>query len=179
MGNEKLEKDFFALYEKEGDALSRFAFYRVSDQEAAKDIVQSAFLKMWEVLVSGKDIENKRAFLFRIASNLVIDRYRKTKEYSLDVLAEMGFDAPDDAGVPIEDHIDTGSALELLERLPEKTRDAVWLRMVEEWSVQDIAELADESVNAVSVRIHRGMKEWRKLLRESEGKKSGSETSRV
>jgi RNA polymerase sigma-70 factor (ECF subfamily) len=179
MKDEVLKQEFFTLYETQVDALSRFVFFRVSDQEAAKDIVQSAFLKMWETLSAGKDIENQRAFLFRIASNLVIDRYRKAKEYSLDLLAEQGFDAPDDAGIPIEEHIDAEAALELLEKLPEKTREAVWLRMVEEWTVKDIAALTDESENVVSVRIHRGLKLWRKHIHEDASKKAPSQTSRV
>ncbi|MFZ2187113.1 MAG: RNA polymerase sigma factor [Candidatus Moraniibacteriota bacterium] len=178
MGNKAREQKFFLLYESQADALFRFVFFRVSDREAAKDIVQEAFLKMWETLCSDKDIQNERAFLFRIASNLVIDRYRKTKEYSLDSLAEQGFDAPDDPGIPIETRIDVGTALELLQRLPEKYHEAVWLRAVEEWSVKDIAALFDETENVISVRIHRGLKLWRKQISEDAGKKSGAETSK-
>ncbi|MEI8097151.1 MAG: RNA polymerase sigma factor [Candidatus Moraniibacteriota bacterium] len=174
MGDEILEKKFLALYESQTDALFRFVFFRVSDHEVAKDIVQDAFLKMWQTLASGREIENERAFLFRIAGNLVIDRYRKAKEYSLDSLAEQGFDAPDDLGAPIETQIDAEKALDSLQDIPEKYREAVWLRMVEEWSVKDIAEFSHETVNVVSVRIHRGLKLWRKQL----SKKSGAETSR-
>lgn len=178
MGDNILEKKFFALYESQSDALFRFVFFRVSDREAAKDIVQSAFLKMWETLASGRDIENERAFLFRIASNLVIDRYRKAKEYSLDALAEQGFDAPDQAGIPIDARIDSEAALELLQSLPEKYREAVWLRMVEEWAVKDIAALSGETENVISVRIHRGLKLWRNRMSEEIGKKSSPETSK-
>lgn len=177
MKKETLEQNFFSLYEGQADALFRFVFFRVSDREAAKDIVQEAFLKMWETLSSGRDIQNERAFLFRIASNLVIDRYRKAKEYSLDNLAEQGFDAPDDPGVPIETRIDADAALQILQDMPEKFREVVWLRMVEEWAVKDIAALLGETENAVSVRIHRGLKAWRNRLNEEIGKKQGSETS--
>lgn len=177
MGDEIFEKKFLALYESQTDALFRFVFFRVSDRETAKDIVQETFLKMWETLDSGREIENERAFLFRIASNLVIDRYRKAKEYSLDSLTEQGFDAPDDPGTPIETQIDAELALELLQDIGEKYREVVWLRMVEEWSVQDIAELLCETENVVSVRIHRGLKLWRKRINEEVGKKSNHETS--
>lgn len=178
MGNARLEKQFFALYESQADALFRFVSFRMSDREMAKDITQEAFLKMWETLSSGRKIDNERAFLFRIASNLVIDRYRKAKEYSLDDLAEQGFDAPDDLGIPIETKIDSEAALALLEKLPEKYREAVWLRMVEEWSVKDIAALAHETENVISVRIHRGLKLWREQINKEQSKKSLSETSK-
>lgn len=172
-----MQQNFLSLYESQSDSLFRFVFFRVSDHEVAKDIVQDAFLKMWQTIDTGRKIENERAFLFRIAGNLVIDRYRKVKEYSLDSLAEEGFDAPTDSGEPIEVKIDADLALELLQSIPEKYRDAVWLRMVEEWSVKDIADLSSETENVISVRIHRGLKIWRDLVREQQsGKKRASQT---
>jgi len=176
MGSKMLEKNFLVLYEGQSDALFRFVFFRVSDHEVAKDIVQDAFLKMWQTLDTGREIDNEKAFLFRIAGNLVIDRYRKAKEYSLDVLAEQGFDAQDDPGIPIETKIDADTAMERLQEIPEKYRDAVWLRMVEEWSVKDIAELSHETENVISVRIHRGLKLWRNLVAEQFGKKTPPQT---
>ena len=159
-----LEKSFFELYERESDSLFRFVFFRVNDRDGALDLVQESFVKLWEVLTSGKVIENKRAFLFRIASNKVIDRYRKVKEYSLDLLAEEGFDASIGERVSIEERIDAKFAMKALELLPEKYREAVWLRNVEEWAVKDIARHLGESENVVSVRIHRGIALWRKII---------------
>lgn len=166
MAKADLEKSFFELYERESDSLFRFVFFRVNDREAALDLVQESFVKLWEVLSSGRDIDNARAFLFRIASNKVIDRYRKVKEYSLDLLAEEGFDASLEAAVSIEEGIDMKEAMKVLETLPEKYREAVWLRNVEEWAVKDIAKHLGESENAVSVRIHRGIAMWRKKIRD-------------
>ncbi|HCJ45356.1 MAG: RNA polymerase sigma factor [Candidatus Moranbacteria bacterium] len=176
MKDKALEEKFLALYDGQVDTLFRFVFFRVSDHELAKDIVQEAFLKMWQTLDTGRTIENERAFLFRIAGNLVIDRYRKAKEYSLDSLAEEGFDAPDDIEIPIETKIDVDTAMEKLQSIPEKYREAVWLRAVEEWSVKDIAELLEETENVISVRIHRGLKLWRVLVKESSGKKIPPQT---
>lgn len=166
MGKADLEKSFFELYERESDSLFQFVFFRVSDREVAKDLVQESFLKLWESLSAGKGIDNKRAFLFRIASNKVIDRYRKAKEYSLDLLAESGFDAPLEVLISLEEQIDMKSAMKAIEKLPEKYREAVWLRNVEEWAVKDIAKHLGESENVVSVRIHRGIAMWRKSISE-------------
>lgn len=164
MKREKLEQEFFRLYESEATAIFRFVFFRVSDREAAKDIAQESFLKLWGVWSSGKHIENPRALLYRIASNKVIDRYRKWKEYSLDQLSESGFDAANEESIPIEEKIDTERAVQKLSELPEKYREAVYLRFVEEWSVKDIAVHLGETENTVSVRIHRGLAQWRKRL---------------
>ncbi len=176
MSSKAQGEKFLAFYENEVDALFRFVFFRVNDDELAKDIIQETFLKMWKTLSSSREIENERAFLFRIARNLVIDHYRKTKEYSLDNLIEEGFDVSDDNVLPIEIAIDRDIALELLQSLPEKYCDVVWLRMVEEWSVKDIAEFSCETENVVSVRIHRGLKLWREVVREHSGKKMPSQS---
>jgi len=171
------EQKLQSLYEGQSDALFRFVSSRVSDHEMALDIVQHTFLKMWEVFQTNRKIDNERAFLFRIASNMVIDYYRKSKEYSLDSLFEEGFDTASDTGIPIETKIDVESALEILQSLPEKYRESVWLRVVEEWSVKDIAVFVGETENVVSVRIHRGLKVWRETL-QKKSKKQASETSK-
>lgn len=161
MEQEDIEREFFELYETEADAVFRFVFFKISDREKAKDIVQEAFVRVWEYLSSGKPVSNKRAFTFRVAGNIVIDQYRKKKEYSFDELHESGFDASDDSGATMAERIDAKEALETLRTIPEKYGEAVWLRTVEGWSVKDIAQHLGESENVVSVRIHRGLKMWR------------------
>lgn len=166
MKQSALEKEFFELYDTEADALFRFAFFKVSDRDRAKDIVQESFVRMWEYLSTGKSIQNKRAFVFRIAGNIVIDQYRKKKELSLDGLYEAGFDAPDQVndGAVMAGKIDVKDAVALLQDLPDAHREVVWLRMVEGWAVKDIAEYLKESENTISVRIHRGMKIWKEKI---------------
>lgn len=158
------EQEFFELYETESDVLFRFVLFRVSNREVAQDIVQETFAKYWEVLVSEKPIEYGRALLFRIASHKVIDWYRKKKEYSLDQLMASGFDTSRLEAVSIEARLDMEEALRILRTLPRKYQEVVWLRGVEEWSVQDIAAQVGESVNVVSVRIHRGIRLWRERV---------------
>jgi len=158
------EEEFFLLYETEADALFRFVLFKISDREHVKDIVQEAFVRVWEYLSSGKRIDNKRAFLFRVAGNIIIDFYRKKKEQSLDQLHEAGFDAMDHREVNISDKFDTDEALAILQAFPDKQREAIWLRTVEGWSVKDIAIHLEETENTVSVRIHRGLKIWREKL---------------
>lgn len=164
MSKKSLEKQFFNLYENEVDALFRFVFFRVSDREIAKDLAQDSFGKLWEELSSGKIIDNQRAFLYRIATNKVIDWYRKHKEYSLDEMMESGFDSTQEAALSPEEALDSQWAVEMLRELPEHYRAVLWLRFVEDWTVKDIAQSLGESENVVSVRIHRALARWRSLL---------------
>lgn len=173
MNKSGMEEDFFSFYEKETDALFRFILLKISDREHAKDIVQEAFVRVWEYLSAGKLIENKRAFVFRVAANIVVDHYRKKKEQSLDQLHEAGFDVSDHRNVNMADKFDTDVALDILRGLPDKQREAVWLRTVEGWSVKDIAAHLEEDENTVSVRIHRGLKIWKERCAEISKKYPG------
>lgn len=165
MDRKSLEKDFFDFYETETDALFRFIFFRVNDRELAKDLVQDCFSKMWEELIAEKSIEYKRALLYRIATNKIIDWYRKHKEHSLDEMMESGFDSTQEVSLSIEETLDSQWAVEMLRELPEHYRAVLWLRFVEDWTVKDIAQSLKESENVVSVRIHRALARWRSLLR--------------
>lgn len=164
-----LKKQFTKLYAEESDSIYRFCFLRTSDKEVALDIMQDTFISFWEVLSEGKDeVKNERAFLFTIARNRIIDWYRKKKALSLDAFAE-------DAGIeaeafmpatPKEDIELAHEAKYLMEKLKEidaPYQQVVYLRYVEELKPQEIADILGESVNVVSVRIHRGIKQLRKV----------------
>jgi RNA polymerase sigma-70 factor (ECF subfamily) len=108
-----------------------------------------------------------RAFLYRIAHNLVIDHYRKKKPVSLDDLSEQGFDPGVDTTQQLENQIDGAQALKMLDRIPSAYRDVIFMHYVGELSVKEIAETLNESPNNVSVKIHRGLEKVRKLYNDN------------
>jgi RNA polymerase sigma-70 factor (ECF subfamily) len=164
MNTSQKEKDFFTLYEGEADALFRFVSFRMADREKAKDIVQESFLRLWKVLISDKTPENARAYLYRIARNLLIDEYRRVQSSSLDEMMEGGFDKEGETSISPEEEIDTKEVLRVLRQLPENYSEILWLRFVEDWRVKDIAESLGVSENAASVRLHRGLQILREQL---------------
>jgi RNA polymerase sigma-70 factor, ECF subfamily len=154
------DQEFAEIYRAHVDALFQYCLFKVSDRELAKDLVQETFMKTWIYAAdaeSGK-IESMKAFLFRTLSNLIVDEYRKRKTISLDTLAEDGFDPPFDDSDRLLDTIDGERALQLLKFLPEDYRDVVFMRYVQELSLEEIAEITGESKNTLSVRLHRGIK---------------------
>lgn len=160
------QKDRFSeIYELHADAVFRFASIKLSDREKAKDIVQESFVKLWEYMSSEVTVDNPKALLFRIASNSIVDNYRKHKTVSLDMMSDEGFD-PADHGLEAERIVDKSEgklALKLLNQLDEPLKDLLILRYVEGLSVKEIAEIQNERENTVSVRLHRAMKELRDL----------------
>lgn len=155
-----LKKQFLDLYEGHADALFRFTYYKLSDREKAKDMVQDTFVKVWEYLSAGGEVQNIRALMYKIASNAIIDNYRKRKDISLEILIDDGFDPADheEAG-RIINKADGAAALKLLNNLDDNLRDILLLRYVDGLSVQEIAAITEERENTISVKIHRALKE--------------------
>ena len=163
-----IENDFLEAYEQYSEALFRHCYFRVYERERAHELVQDTFMKTWEYVAAGNEIRNFRAFLYRVAQNLIVDEARRRKirrETSLDEMkAEFGFEPSIDDRDVLERRIEGADAMKLLTKLSDEDRDVLILRFVDELEPREIADVLDVSANAVSVRIHRAMKRLRELL---------------
>ncbi|OGE76363.1 MAG: hypothetical protein A3C85_03655 [Candidatus Doudnabacteria bacterium RIFCSPHIGHO2_02_FULL_48_21] len=161
-----MEKEFLEAYEAHADAIFRYCLVRVYERERARDLVQDVFVKAWNYIRSGHSVEKWKPFLFRIATNLIIDGARKKKEIvSLDIMQESGFDFGKDDRKHIDNWLDGQKAIDALGKLEDAYRDAVYMRYVEDLSPKEIAAISGVSENLISVRIHRGLYKLKKLLK--------------
>lgn len=159
--DDKCLEKFSAAYDEYKDAIFRHCYFHTFDRERAKDLLQETFVKTWEYLAAGNDVDNVRAFLYKVATNLVINAARKKKEQSLDALQEQGFDPAGSDDVAGRDYIAETRVIEHLGKIEEPYRSAVTMRYIEGLSPTEIAEITGENANAVSVRINRGLKQLR------------------
>ncbi|MEK7628547.1 MAG: RNA polymerase sigma factor [Patescibacteria group bacterium] len=169
-----VEKECTEAFDAHADELFRHAYFRLSDRERAKDLVQETFLKVWTSAERGTKIENWRAFLFRSLHNLIIDEYRKKKQSSLDAILEADVSEGNFPELVGDNFEETVSALdgkideqvlhEAIAKLPEQYQSAVVMRYIDERSPKEIAELLGENENVVSVRVHRGLKKLRAIM---------------
>lgn len=161
---EDIEKTFQEAYEVYADAIFRFCFFKVSDREKAFDLTQETFVRFWDYIRVGKEVQNHQAFLYRIARNLVIDEYRKKDSLSLDAMGEKGFDVRVDEHRTIEVDASSKEAVEAICKLDEIYREVALLRFVEGYPPKEIAHALGLSENVVSVRINRAIKKLRDTL---------------
>ena len=162
---DKKKAQFTAAYEEHADALFRFSFFKLSDRELAQDTLQETFTKTWLFIAKGGKVDNFKAFLYRTMSNLIIDEYRKRKPIdSLETMGEDGgFEAPFDDTESWFNKADGERAMKLIGQIPDPYNEAVFMRYVEDLSLQEIAEITGETENAISVRVHRGLEKLKKL----------------
>ncbi len=168
-----IEKQFEDAFRRHGDELFRFAYLRVSDRERALDLVQETFLRTWRHLAQGRPVREYRPFLYMTLRHLVIDEYRRHKTLSLEAMIEEDDGEALDSRLPKDDtntleaaidRLDGRRAVDCLARLPQRYRETLIMRYIDGLSPQEIAACLGERENAVSVRIHRGLKKLSALL---------------
>ena len=168
-----LQHTFTEAFEAYSDELFRHASMRLKDRDRALELTQECFLKVWDYAQKGGNILELRPFLYRTLRHLIIDEYRRKKPVSLEALVEGDEGRDVEAMLPSDDsntletaieRFDGKRALAALEELPDLYRETLSLRYVEGLSPKEIGEIVGETENAVSVRIHRGLKKLKTLL---------------
>jgi len=155
---------FLEAYDQLSDAIFRHCYFRVSDRDKAKDLMQETFMRTWQFVSEGKEIQNMKAYLYQVANNLIIHQYRKKKEVSLDDLQEDGFDPGFDDRSHLENFIAGKEAIEILPMLDDLYREVVVMRYIDDMSVSEIAQVLRISENVVSVRLHRALRKLRSVF---------------
>ena len=156
--------NFISVYDEYAEAIYRHCFFRVSSEEQAQDLMQDTFLKTWNYLCNGNEVQNMRALLYRTANNLIIDYYRKKKSLSLDAILENAPDPAAESTTKMNERHEAAFVISCLSQLDEDCRQVITMRYVDELPVKEIASILEEKENTVSVRLHRGLKKARKLM---------------
>lgn len=157
------------------DKVFQLAYRMLGNRHEAEDIAQEAFIRAY-VNIQSYNINLKfSTWLYRIATNLCIDRIRKKKpDYYLDAEVAgtdgltMYSQIPSKTSLP-EDDIESLELQDTIQRaiskLPEKYRSVIVLKYIEELSLNEISEILDMPLGTVKTRIHRGRETLRKQLR--------------
>ncbi|MBP9717980.1 RNA polymerase sigma factor [Candidatus Gracilibacteria bacterium] len=157
------QEAFLIAYDTYADVIFRHCYYRLGDRERAKELMQEAFMRVWDYQRNGGTVENIRAFLYRIANNLMIDEVRKKHPVSLDAMMEEDTFEPTAEDERIMEKIDAKSAMDLLQKLDEVDRNILVMRYIDGLSPLEISGILEESTNVVSVRLYRALAKLRSL----------------
>jgi RNA polymerase sigma-70 factor (ECF subfamily) len=148
---------FEKLYDTHADAIWRHLYLRLNDRERSKELMQEVFLKTWQYVMLEKQIENEKAFLYRIARNLFINEIRTSKRnVSLDALEETGFEIRDTTHEATE-YAEHRELIDNLHTLKDTYREVLTMRYIDGLAVQEIAEILNENESTISMRIKRGI----------------------
>ncbi|MCM3217497.1 RNA polymerase sigma factor SigW [Niallia taxi] len=171
-GDQNAFGDIIDIYK---DKVFQICYRMLGNRHEAEDISQEAFLRAY-VNINRFNMDLKfSTWLYRIATNLCIDRIRKKKpDYYLDAEVpgtdglNMYSQISSDTRLPEED-VESLELQALIQReiskLPEKYRSVIVLKYIEELSLNEISEILELPLGTVKTRIHRGREALRKQLR--------------
>ncbi|MDR7074947.1 RNA polymerase sigma factor SigW [Fictibacillus barbaricus] len=156
------------------DKIYRHCFRMVGNGHEAEDLAQETFLKAYRNIDKYNNDFKFSTWIFRIATNLCIDRLRKKKpDYYLDaevpgteganIYSQLAVEDPLPEEVVTENERRNELQQEIM-KLPEKYRTAIVLKYVEDLSLEEISQIMDIPVPTVKTRIHRGREALKKVF---------------
>jgi RNA polymerase sigma-70 factor (ECF subfamily) len=155
------------------DPLVNFIYNYVGNRTEAEDIVQETFLRVFKNKHLYRSIAKFSTWIYTIASNLAKTELRRRKRRRFLSLSQMGYDdkdyeLPDEYFSPerIVDNKMQGKAIRKeIEALPEKFKEVVILRDIQEFSYEEISNILKIPVGTVKSRVNRGRLRLQKRLK--------------
>jgi len=156
---------FGEIYDLYVSKIYRFIYFKVSSIEEAEDLTSEVFLRTWQYLNEGREIESLNAFLYKIARNIVVDFYREKAKR--EILKEEFFEKErerKDELKGLQISLDLKDIEIGLRELKDEYREVIILRFIEELSINEIAQILEKSKGAVRVLIFRALETLKKVL---------------
>jgi RNA polymerase sigma-70 factor (ECF subfamily) len=162
-----------ATYLEKREALLRFFTARLGSAAAAEDLVQDIYLKLC-ALDPGAAVANEAAFLYRLGSNLMLDRLRQQRRAAArdadwrdaGVTVAGGFEVSDD--LPADEQVAgrqrLAALLRAIEALPPTHRRAFRLHKLEGMSQVDTAAAMGVSLSSVEKYLRAALKQLAERL---------------
>ena len=145
-----------------------YAVELVHHEQTALDIVQETFIAAAKHIGGLRDDARFGGWLFGIAHQKCIQRWRKQgREILVDEIPE----APDDFGNGPDDLLirreQEAEFMKLLDQLPLPQRSVLLLHFIEDFSIEEIARIIETQVGTVKSRLHYAKKALRKLVEQN------------
>lgn len=160
------ESVFDTFFKNQAKTLRNYLYYKFGDLEAADDVVQEAFVKIWDNCAK-IPFEKAKSYLYTVATNMStsIKRHDKVKLNYASGVVSSGSDAshesPEFLMIENEFKDKLNSAID---GLPDRQREVFLLNRIEKKTYKEIAELSGVSVKAIEKLMHKALLKIRKEM---------------
>ena len=170
------ELAFAELLKRHKDRVFRYINSKVRDSDLANDLFQDAFMKVITTMKGGLYNEEGKflPWIMRISHNLIIDHFRKTNKVrflsesrtineEFTIFHKLSTDEKNYVEERCETELES-QMLGLLDHLPAMQREIVQMRIFQDLSFKEIAEMEDISINTALGRMRYALINMRKLI---------------
>jgi len=166
---------FDVLLNRHKSSVYSYIYFIVRNREMAEDIFQETFMKAIVTIKQGRYTENGkfRAWINRIAHNLIIDNYRQEKNEQTISNDDCDVDLLNNSKLAdgtIEDQIVKDQILsdvkKLIDYLPDNQREVLMLRYYQDLSFKEISDITGVSINTALGRMRYAILNMRRMAEE-------------
>ena len=144
-------------------SMYRTAYRILGNPEDAEDMVQEAYMRLWDKRDELAHIESAEAYAVTLVKHLCLDQLRRNSRQAATCAPEdVTLAAEDSPGMRAEAHDETDCLRRLIGRLPANQRQVMWLRDIDGCSYDEIAKATGLSDVNIRVLLSRA----RKMIRE-------------
>ncbi len=170
------ESALASLIERHQSKIFGFIYSKVNDRDLSDDIFQDTFIKVIKTLKSQSYNEEGKflPWVMRIAHNLVVDHYRKAKKMpyqreteDFSIFNYMTDNSLNIEGKMISEQVEN-DIVKLLNELPEDQKEVLLMRMYQDLSFKEIADLTGVSINTALGRMRYAVINLRKLIEKNQ-----------
>lgn len=167
---------FDVLLNRYKSSTHSYIYFIVRNKELAEDIFQETFVKVIMTIKQGRYVETGKfkAWITRIAHNLIIDNFRQERSENTVSNDEVDADLFNDIKLcdgTIEDHIIRHQVLsdvkKLVKHLPDSQREVLEMRYYQDLSFKEIADVTGVSINTALGRMRYAILNLRRMAEEN------------
>lgn len=166
------ENALASLISRHQSKIYGFIYSKVSDRDISDDIFQDTFIKVIKTLKSNSYNEEGKflPWVMRIAHNLIVDHFRRTKKMPMfreteefSIFSIMSDEAPNVEGQMITTQVED-DLKKLIQELPKDQKEVLEMRIYQDLSFKEISEITGVSINTALGRMRYALMNLRKVI---------------
>ena len=153
------------IYDEFHQQIYKYIYRRIGDIENSRDLTSEVFRRFLQAIHNGNGPrDNLRAWLYKVAHNIVVDYYRRQQNQALFPWQENLIGAEDDPGRAAEFRLEAEKVREAISQLTADQQQVITLKFLEGMSNKEVAEITGKPVGAVKSLQHRALASLQRQL---------------
>ncbi|MBY8961406.1 sigma-70 family RNA polymerase sigma factor [Flavobacterium sp. D11R37] len=166
------ENALASLINRHQSKIYGFIYSKVTDRDIADDIFQDTFIKVIKTLKANSYNEEGKflPWVMRISHNLIVDHFRRNKKMPMfreteefSIFSIMSDNSPNIESRIITDQVEN-DVQRLIEELPEDQKQVLQMRIYQDMSFKEIADVTGVSINTALGRMRYALMNLRKVI---------------